>query len=128
MRLIDRLSKYLATKGVSAYEFERSCGIANGYLGKQLKGKGSVGSDILEKVSREYPDLNLIWLITGEGKMIVNRKKQKPAGEEDDLEMQDHEAIYDARNKLIQVLKEQIEVLSSSVPVKRKGKQRAGSL
>ncbi|MET0393060.1 MAG: hypothetical protein ABW019_07950 [Chitinophagaceae bacterium] len=128
MRLIDRLSKYLSSKGVTAYEFERSCNIANGYLGKQLKGKGSVGSDILEKVSREYPDLNLVWLITGEGRMIVNRKKQKPAGEENDLEMQDHEAVYDARNKLIKVLKEQIEVLSSSVPGKKKRKTKGGSL
>lgn len=52
-------------KGLSAHEVERSCGISNGYLKKQYQGKGGMGSEMLEKLYREYPDLDLIWLITG---------------------------------------------------------------
>lgn len=119
MRLIDRLSKYLIAKAISPYEFERTCGIANGYLGKQLKGKGSVGSDILEKVSREYPDLNLVWLITGKGKMIVSPGSDE---ENSDWQVADEEAVYAARDQLIRVLKEQLQALSSPPPrKKRKG-------
>lgn len=68
-RLIDRLYQYLTEKGISAYAFEHTCGLSNGYLGKQYKGKGSVGSAVLEKIRLCYPDLDVHWLVTGEGAM-----------------------------------------------------------
>ncbi|MDE3252798.1 MAG: hypothetical protein KGO92_08320, partial [Bacteroidota bacterium] len=72
MRLIERLHDYLIFNHISAYAFEHSCGLSNGYLGKQLKGRGSVGSEILEKIKEIYPDLSLIWLVTGKGSMLVS--------------------------------------------------------
>lgn len=123
MRVIDRLNQYLEAKRITAYAFERACGVANGYLGKQLKGKGSIGSDILEKISQEYPDLNLVWLITGQGKMLVRPLRRKPLSETDGFEMQDDEQVYAVRNKLIEVLKEQLEVLSTSLPATKKKKR-----
>jgi len=69
VRLIDRLYQYLNENGISAYAFEHTCGLSNGYLGKQYKGKGSVGSSILEKIRLCYPDLDMQWLVTGEGNM-----------------------------------------------------------
>lgn len=123
MRVIDRLNQYLEIKRISAYAFERACGVANGYLGKQLKGKGSVGSDILEKIGQEYPDLDLTWLITGQGKMLVKPSRRKSLKETEGLEMEDDEKVYAVRNKLIEVLKEQLEVLSASVPAPKKRKR-----
>ncbi len=69
MRLLDRLYQYLEQHAISAYEFEHACGLSNGYLGKQLRGKGSVGSAVLEKIKIQYPDLDLLWLVTGNGNM-----------------------------------------------------------
>jgi hypothetical protein len=71
MRIIDRLTKYLRQKAITAYSFERRCQIANGYLKKQVKGKGSIGSEILARIYHHYPDLNLLWLISGEGEMLL---------------------------------------------------------
>ena len=58
MRIIDRLAQYLAYKKITAYAFERTCQVANGYLKKQLKGKGSIGSDILLRIYNNYLDLD----------------------------------------------------------------------
>ena len=44
--------------------------MANGYLKKQFKGKGTVGSDMLEKLHQKHADLSLMWLITGKGAML----------------------------------------------------------
>lgn len=71
MRLIDRLQAYLTHRQISAYAFEHSCRLANGYLGKQLKGKGAVGSDILLRIKEAYADLSLVWLVTGRGHMLL---------------------------------------------------------
>jgi len=70
MRIIERLTTYLSFKEITAYAFERSIDVANGYLKKQLKGKGSVGSEILYRIYHYYTDLDFIWLLTGEGEML----------------------------------------------------------
>ena len=70
MRLIDRIFEYMNHRRLSPYQFERECGIANGYLQKQNKGKGTIGSEILEKIHDKYQDLSIEWLITGKGKML----------------------------------------------------------
>lgn len=129
MRLIDRLNHYLESKQITAYAFEKACGVGNGYLGKQAKGKGTVGSDILEKISEQYPDLNLVWLITGKGKMIILPSKDKDS--EPVMEVKEEEAVYQARHKLITLLKEQLQMLESSLPaenpLKKTRKKRSTS-
>jgi hypothetical protein len=45
--------------------------VGNGYLTKQAAGKGSVGSEVLEKIHRQYPTLNILWLLTGDGEMEI---------------------------------------------------------
>ena len=70
MRIIDSLAEYLAYKKITAYAFERTCQVANGYLKKQLKGKGSIGSDILLRIYHNYLDLDFVWLLTGNGEML----------------------------------------------------------
>jgi transcriptional regulator with XRE-family HTH domain len=125
VRLIERLNRYLELRGITPHAFEQACGLANGYLGKQLKGKGSVGSDILEKIANQYPDLNLVWLITGKGKVTVRISKEKE-NESGGLELKDAEAVYHAHDKIIEVLKEQIAALSSSMPPKRRSRKKTG--
>lgn len=67
---IDRLFKYIDNKGVSVSEFSKRIGVSNGYLAKQKSGKANIGSHIIEKIVRAFPDMNLLWLMTGEGSMI----------------------------------------------------------
>lgn len=110
-RLIDRLHRYLNYKGLSAYAFEKSCGLSNGYLGKQTKGKGTIGSDILEKIYYQYLDLSLIWLITGEGKMIEEHSK---------FELQEDAAQYVTKDDLVKELNKRIQLLEEAVEDKKR--------
>ena len=50
MKAIERISEYLIFKIISPHKFEKTMDISNGYFQKQLKNKGSIGSDILIKV------------------------------------------------------------------------------
>ena len=116
MRLTDRLLEYLAYKEITVYAFEKTCGVGNGYLGKQSKGKGSVGSDILEKIGDHYPDLNLGWLITGKGKMLQKPLPGKKSESHDGMILMEEAAVYKIRNKLVEMLKEQLKALETSLP------------
>lgn len=64
----ERLRIYIDYKGISKYRFYKEAGLSNGFLDKE----GNIGSDKCEKIYYLYPDLNLIWLITGEGDMILS--------------------------------------------------------
>ena len=115
MRIIDRLTKYLNQKLITAYSFERKCQVANGYLKKQVTGKGSIGSDILARIYEQYPDLNLIWLITGKGEMIL------PEGDERRADNQVEEEKYSySKDEKIQLLNDRITLLESSLSDKKR--------
>lgn len=63
----DRLKEFLSYKKIGRNKFETKLGIANGYMSS----KGvTITSEVIEKASAEFPDLNLEWLITGNGNML----------------------------------------------------------
>ena len=112
MRFIDRLVKYLDSKRITAYSFERTCQVANGYLKKQQKGKGSIGSDILERIHRNYSELSLLWLISGQGEMIEPEKENGPL-------LNNNRQFY-TKDEMIQFLHDRINLLESVVADKDK--------
>lgn len=68
--IISRLDTYLKFKKIRFSSFEKKIGVSNGYM-NSLLGKGSsLGSDKLESILKNYPDLNIKWLLTSEGEMI----------------------------------------------------------
>lgn len=113
MRLIERLYQFIEHKGLSAYGFERSCELSNGYLKKQLKGGGSVGSDVLEKIHHAYPELSLIWLITGTGGMIFSDEVEQEVKDGGTGYISDGEEV-------VSLLKDKIKLLENSVADKDK--------
>lgn len=119
MRLIERLQQYLVYYNISAYSFEHACELSNGYLGKQLKGKGAVGSDILERIKENYTDLSLIWLVTGKGAMLLS----PPAGakEKKNLELNEEQNIYfTSKDDVINLLNKQLAKLEATLADKDK--------
>lgn len=49
---------------------KKKCKISNGYLAKQLKQGKSVGSAMLIRIKNTYPEINLNWVLTGNGKIV----------------------------------------------------------
>lgn len=70
METKDRISEFIKYKKITIAEFERNVGLANGYV---KKFKGSIGSDKLNNIASYYPELNIDWLITGNGEMLKTR-------------------------------------------------------
>ena len=66
-----RVLEYIDYKGISKNEFYKKTGLSNGFLDKT----NNIGADKLEIIISIYNDLNLFWVITGKGEMIVNYAK-----------------------------------------------------
>lgn len=63
----DRLKEFLSKQKIGRNKFEEQLGISTGYMSSK---SATITSDVIEKVTSAYPDLNLNWLITGNGEMI----------------------------------------------------------
>lgn len=68
MDLNARIYKYLEHKGITAKEMETRASLSNGAVSKM--GNGTRRSTI-DKLSNAFPDLNTVWLLTGEGDMLI---------------------------------------------------------
>ena len=117
MRPIDRLLEYLASKNITPYIFEKNCGIANGYLHKQTRGKGGIGSEIASKITATYKDLNVTWLMTGEGQMITSRLYVQS---EHVSTVAENAALYETQQNNIKALREKILILENALADKEK--------
>ena len=77
-KTINRIMQLVTALNMSARQFDMSIGTANGYILRMQKNNASVGSDVIERIVKEYPQINLVWLITGKGDMFIeDRTKPK---------------------------------------------------
>lgn len=56
----------------SEYDFERICSLSAKYISNNAHtGKGNIGTEMLGRIVRVFPQLNLAWLCTGDGPMLL---------------------------------------------------------
>lgn len=67
---IQRMLEYLKTCRINKRQFYIKTGLSNGFLDKSQ----NIGSDKIEKIITSYPNLNVYWLITGQGEMIITEQ------------------------------------------------------
>lgn len=77
IKTIDRLMQFIKYSGLSARKFDLSIGASNGYTLRMSKNRASIGSDVLENILKAYPDLNVAWLLTGEGAMLKSQEQEE---------------------------------------------------
>lgn len=70
-KTVHRIMQLISALNMSARQFDISIGTANGYILRMRKNNASVGSDVIERIVKEYPQVNLVWLITGKGDMFI---------------------------------------------------------
>lgn len=80
MTVKERLIKFYQSKGLTKREFERLCGLSNGYIDKLRHSPSTVK---MESICLTFPDLNKVWLLTGEGTMLLGESKPQEAAAPD---------------------------------------------
>ncbi len=73
----ERLKTFISSINLTKSAFEKSLGLSNGYINSMRKG---LGYDKLELLSNLYVDLNIGWLLTGEGEMLKKKTDQEASG------------------------------------------------
>lgn len=68
MTLKDRVKLFCERKNIAVTKFERDANLSNGYFRDTTS---RMGDEKIERIHRAFPDLNIDWLITGNGEMLV---------------------------------------------------------
>lgn len=63
----ERLTAYLAYKRISKSEFGRRIGASSAFVTSIRR---SISPENIQSIAKEFPDLNISWLVTGEGSML----------------------------------------------------------
>ena len=115
LKTIDRLIEFIEYAGLSARKFDLSIGAANGYTLRMKKNHASIGSDVIENIIKTYPQLNVVWLLTGEGDMIKNEEKnqvldfdQLPKAQQEDIERIIEQKIRERQERELKALLKEV--------------------
>lgn len=118
MKPIERIAMYLQFRTISPHAFEKKIELSNGYFSKQLRHLGSVGSDILIKIYLAYPELDILWILTGEGQMLRSASSNYPVSKQQIIE--DYTIKYSTDNKKLKLLENDFDKLQIALKDKEK--------
>lgn len=102
----DRLLLFVDYLNITKKAFEEATGLSNGYIGSIRKG---IGHKAIELISNQYPELNISWLLTGEGKML----KENVGNEEGSSKFADNNLIFNLKDtETMTILSEMMTVIT----------------
>jgi len=118
MKPIERIALFIHFKKITPHAFEQKIDLSNGYFSKQLKHLGSVGSDILIRIHHAYSDLDILWVLLGEGQMLKHSEQESQ--QIDDIILEDFTNKYTSENKKLKKLENDFDKLQTSLSDKEK--------
>ena len=79
--IAKRLKEFFSRYGILVSTFADSCNIPRPSLSQLLNGRNKkVSNEVFEKIHAAYPEINMTWLIFGEGEMLVPNANLSAAG------------------------------------------------
>jgi transcriptional regulator with XRE-family HTH domain len=76
MSVLERLEEIREDHKLKRSQFEKVLSKSTGYINTLFKNNSMPGIDVLIKIMENYPEYNLVWILTGEGeKLKANAEK-----------------------------------------------------
>ena len=73
MDLVSRLKLFLEQNGIANSQFADTCEIPRPTISQLLNGRNKkVSDEVISKIHGAYPNLNIMWLMFGDGNMFVD--------------------------------------------------------
>lgn len=77
----DRILQIMKSAGMSNAEFAEKLGISTSSLSHIFSGRNNPSLDVVMRIHKAYPSVNLNWLLYGEGEMYAGMSGDESEGE-----------------------------------------------
>ena len=95
MDIVSRIKTFMSAEGIGSTQFADACKIPRPTLSQILSGRNKkISDEVISKVHDAYPNLSVLWLLFGEGNMLVNANIK--ISEPQNADFIDFEAIQNA--------------------------------
>lgn len=74
---LNRINQLIKHLGLTKNSLATTCGIAPSNMNKMLSGEQTITDKTLHKIVDAFPQINIEWLKTGEGEMIINNSSMQ---------------------------------------------------
>ena len=127
-----RIKQYIDYKGLSVRSFEIKSNLKNGAIYRVIKNNTSLNGESIASLGREWEDLNLNWLMKGDGEMLVESSivnepshvYRKEPGISKELDW--YKNALERADSQIELQKEMIETLKLIIEKQKKAAKKAG--
>ena len=122
--MIDRVRKIFNNSGLNKSEIARKLDVTPQYIYKLMNTDAEPSERIILAIEKAFPDINAVWLRTGEGEMLMPRTRETDIAEitaamfkskEDDFKYQLMKLIAQMDSNQIQSLRDITEQLYINV-------------
>lgn len=77
MDITERLMLFMQHEGVTPFQMNKAAGLSRTLLIKAIENHQGLNTATIEKIVKVYPNLNVDWLVTGRGAMLINAEPPK---------------------------------------------------
>lgn len=112
MDIVSRLKKYMDFKQIAISQFADTCSIPRPTISQILNGRNKkISDELIGKIHTAFPDLSVVWLMFGEGDMLINSNIKTSAPQQDnkltfdDNQISEHE-IFQSGQELFSEITE----------------------
>lgn len=125
----NRILYFASYKGISFEKFTKNIGMSYASFKGEAK-KSTINSDAIVNIITNYPDINPIWLLTGQGEMVkikdddINKDELAVVALVDNVRMQKKLSVYEIKVKRLEELndayKDEIRDLKNEISLLNK--------
>ena len=112
----ERLQNFLDAENISQASFADTIGVARASVSHILAGRNKPGYDFISSMMKNYPKLNIEWLLVGKGKMY----KEAPLDRDNEHKDKEEAPFYDDSSLFSPNSAPSIEATPENVPDERK--------
>lgn len=121
MTIIQRINQFIEKQGITIRAFEKAISASNGLIRKAIANNTDIQSKWLSLIVDNFPQINPIWLLTGNGEMLIEKEDRSiEQNSNKELPSKPPEAIfyykmYKEKDAEVKALSEQIGALKQEI-------------
>lgn len=111
-RIIDRFDVYMSSVGLNDNKVTVQLNLSKGLIGKSRNPGRDLSNKIVSQILETYTNLNKVWLLTGEGSMLLG--EQEPETPAPEQTTPNNSLIDYLQRKIAELEKEKAELLQEN--------------